>query len=100
VKERKRAQELVREEPEVARELGVGRPELPNAESMGVVDVNHASAEAMARVTGLDHDAVERIVATREEVRGFSSAEDLGHLLDLDPGVVERLRNVTVYVPR
>jgi DNA uptake protein ComE-like DNA-binding protein len=83
----------------VARELGVGRPDVPGAEWMEVVDVNHASAEAIATVTRFDSALIERIVRAREE-RGFSSAEDVGHVLDLDPDVVEQLRNVTVYLPR
>jgi Helix-hairpin-helix motif len=99
VKERRRAQELAREEPMVARELGVGRPDVAGAEWMGVVDVNHAAAEAIAEVTGVDGAVAERIVTARGEVRGFSSAEDLGHALDLDPAVVDALRERGVFLP-
>jgi hypothetical protein len=100
VLERRRGQDPARNEPDVALELGVGRPEMPGAESMGLVDVNHAGASVIADVTGFDLALAERIVAARDEIGGFASAEDPGHLLELDPGLVDRLRDVSVYIPR
>jgi DNA uptake protein ComE-like DNA-binding protein len=66
---------------------------------MGVVDVNHADADALAKLPDVD-PALERIVAVREEVDGFSSAEDLGIVMDLEPGVIDSLREHAVFVPR
>jgi uncharacterized membrane protein (DUF485 family) len=98
LRERRRAQELALKEPRVARELGVGRPDVPGAEWMGVVDVNHAGAAAIVQVTGVDAAVAEQIVAARAEVRGFVSAEDVGHALDLDPAVVDALRERGVFL--
>jgi len=67
---------------------------------MGVVDVNHAAATAIAKLPEVDTELAERIVAAREEIRGFSSPEDLGQVLDLDPSLVDRLRDRTVYLMR
>lgn len=97
--QKERAMTLVRAEPELARELGVGRPDVPGAEHMGVVDVNHASAEALEQVPGVDAELAGRLVAAREEVRGFVSAADAGVVLDLDPTTVDRLARRGVFLP-
>jgi DNA uptake protein ComE-like DNA-binding protein len=100
VEARKEAQRLAREEPAVALELGVGRPDIPTARSMGVVDVNHASAGALAKLPGIDDQTARAIVTAREEIDGFNSLEDCGGVLGLDADVVEDLRPFVVFLPR
>jgi DNA uptake protein ComE-like DNA-binding protein len=100
VETRKEAQRLAREEPAVALELGVGRPDIPTARSMGVVDVNHASAIALAKLPGIDDQRARDIVTAREEIDGFKSLEDCGGVLELDADVVEDLRPFVVFLPR
>lgn len=97
--DRQRAAVMVREQPELARELGVGRPDLPGAQDMGVVDINHASAEAIAAMPGLDAPTAHRLAELRDEVGGFSSAEEAGALLELPPVTVERLDRRAVFLP-
>jgi hypothetical protein len=98
--ERERARRLARERPAVARELGVGRPDLPQARDAGLVDVNNAPASVLTRLPGVDHALAARIVEARDEAGGFSSVEDLGATLDLDGHVVEELRERVVFLPR
>ena len=100
LEERERAHRLAGADPRLARELGVGRPDVTGAEVMGVIDVNHVPARVLAQLPGLDGDLAQRIVEVREEIDGFSSAEDLGHVLGLDADVVDRLGERTVYLPR
>jgi hypothetical protein len=50
LKERRRAQEIAHEEPELARELGIGRPDVRGAKAMGVVDLNPAAVTAIAKL--------------------------------------------------
>jgi DNA uptake protein ComE-like DNA-binding protein len=64
------------------------------------VDVNHASAEVIARLPGVDDDLARRTVEVREEINGFSSLADYGHVLGLPAPVVERLRDEVVFLPR
>lgn len=97
--QRVRAAELARDRPELARELGVGRPDVPGAEHMGVVDLNHASREAIAELPGVDEALAWRLVAAREAVKGFVSVEDAGVVLDLDPTTVDRLSRQAVFLP-
>jgi hypothetical protein len=99
VETRREAQRLVREEPDVARELGVGRPDIPQASSMGVVDVNHVSAPTLATLPGIDNHLAAAIVSARDEIHGFSSLEDMGGVLDLDSNLVEDIRPYVVFLP-
>ena len=98
--DRDRARKLARERPALALEMGIGRPDLPNAQSAGLVDVNNAPAGVLARLPGIDDALANEIVRARNDTHGFSSVEDLGTALDLDGNVVEDLRDCVVFLPR
>ncbi|MCA1698281.1 MAG: helix-hairpin-helix domain-containing protein [Actinobacteria bacterium] len=70
LKERRHAQQNAREEPDLARELGIGPPDVRGAKAMGVVDINHAAATSIAKLPEVAGELAERIVATRDEIRG------------------------------
>ncbi len=89
---------LLDSQPALARELGVGRPDVPGADDFGLVDVNHVPAGTLTRLPGITVELAARIVARRAEAGGFSSAEDLGVLLDLPPATVDGLRDMAVFV--
>lgn len=97
--DRERALSLARGNPQLALELGVGRPDLPGADDGGVVDVNHAPVEAIKSLPGLDECLAERIIDARDRISGFASLEDLGMVLDLPGDEVERLRGHVVFLP-
>lgn len=99
LEERRRAQELAAKDPQLATELGVGRPDIGGTHAMGVVDINHADAGAIAELPGVGADLAAQLVAVREEIRGFSSVEDLGQVVDVDPALIDRLRSLTVFLP-
>lgn len=98
--ERDRARRLALQQPALAREIGVGRPDLPNAQDAGLVDVNNAPAAVLAKLPGVDDALATRIAEARAATHGFSSVEDLGAALDLDGDLVEDLRDRTVFLPR
>ena len=98
--DRDRARKLVAERPAVAKEMGIGRPDLANAQDAGLIDVNNAPASVLAKLPGVDDALATRIVETRAETHGFSSVEDLGAALDLDGALVEDLRDIAVFLPR
>jgi DNA uptake protein ComE-like DNA-binding protein len=98
--DRRRALELARDNPALALEVGVGRPDRPGAIDVGVVDVNNASVTGLLTLPGVDGDLATRIVEVRAETGGFSTLEDLGATLDLDGGLVESLRGHVVCLPR
>ena len=100
LQERREAQQLALENPALAVELGVGRPDRPGARSAGLVDVNNAPLEALRLLHGIDEAKAMKIVRLREELNGFASLHDLGAVLELDGHAVERLRDDTVFLPR
>jgi DNA uptake protein ComE-like DNA-binding protein len=100
VQSRQEALELARREPEVAREMGIGRPDRPDATDAGLVDVNSAPVDVIDRLPGLDTATARRIIAVREQLDGFGSLEDFGMTMDLDGETVEDLRGRVVFLPR
>jgi Helix-hairpin-helix motif len=100
ISRRRDAQQLALREPQAALEMGLGRPDVPGATHMGVVDVNHAGEDALARLPGVSDAVAREIAAARVEVDGFKSVEDLGEVLRLDGDAVEDLRPYVVFLPR
>ena len=98
--EREKARRLAVQNPQLALEAGVGRPDLPGSYHAGLVDINHAPFEVVAQLPGVDAELARRLIAAREEIGGFSSLEDLGSVLDLEGDETERLRTHIVCLPR
>jgi hypothetical protein len=98
--ERDRARRMARERPALARELGIGRPDLPNAQDAGLIDLNNAPAGVIETLPGVDDSLATQIVEARAATGGFSSVEDLGAALDLDGDLVERLRDRVIFLAR
>jgi hypothetical protein len=98
--ERRQARELARDNPKLALEIGVGRPDLPGSRDAGLIDVNNAPAAMLERLPGVDHQLAATIDETRRRVGGFSSLEDFGATCDLDGDLVEDIRERTVFLPR
>ncbi len=100
LRERRRALQLARDNPALAREMGIGRPDRAGSADAGLVDVNNASIGPLLTLPGVSEDIAGQIIETRRQTGGFSSLEDLGLALDLDGDVVEGLRGLTVFLPR
>jgi DNA uptake protein ComE-like DNA-binding protein len=98
--ERRRAVALARDNPALAQEMGIGRPDKRGAADAGLVDVNNASVVALEKLPGIDDRLATRIAEVRAQIGGFSSLEDLGAALDLDGDLVEGLRERVVCLPR
>jgi hypothetical protein len=98
--ERDKALRIAREDPRLALELGIGRPDRKGAMDAGLVDVNGAPGWALEHLPGVDGVLAERILQAREQLDGFASLEDLGMTLDLPGDVVEDMRGKAVFLPR
>jgi DNA uptake protein ComE-like DNA-binding protein len=96
---RSEGRHLLATQPELAREVGVGRPDVPGSNDYGLIDVNHCSVAALVRLPGVTDDMAKRIVDNRASAGGFSSVEDVGMLLDLPPSTVDQMRDLAVFVP-
>ncbi len=94
------ARQIALADPPRARELGVGRPDLPWAFHGDLVDLNSAPPSVLRTEAGLDDHTVERLIAAREAIGGFSSLADMDLVLDLPNERLLRLREVAVFLPR
>ena len=98
IERRAAGRHLLASKPALAREVGVGRPDISGADDYGLVDVNHCPAAALTRLPGISEELAARIVSERAQAGGFSSVEDLGVLLDLPPSTVDGLRDTAVFL--
>jgi Helix-hairpin-helix motif len=97
---REQARRIVRDEPDIALELGIGRPDLVREfDDGGVVDVNRAPVAALLHLPDVTPEMAERIVAVRERAGGFVSAEEMCALADLPPHLTPRLAEYAVFLP-
>lgn len=96
---RREARRLAQEEPAKALEMGVGRPDRKGFHG-GLVDLNNAPADVIEELPGVSRELAETIVSIRNDVGGFSSLEDLAHVLDLPAALVDRIRADVVVLPR
>jgi DNA uptake protein ComE-like DNA-binding protein len=97
---RAEARELVERDPALARELGIGRPDLEHEyDDGGLADVNHVPAPVLADLPGMTPEYAEKIVAARGEHGGFGSVAELEVWADLPRGVAEELADRVVFLP-
>jgi DNA uptake protein ComE-like DNA-binding protein len=83
---REEARKLARTNPELARELRIGRPDLQREyDDGGLVDVNHVPAGAMASALGLTPQEAAAVAAARTQIGRFSSPEELSVYAQLPP---------------
>lgn len=95
---REMGRKMVAEEPDRARQMGVGRPDLRESFDAELADLNSAPASVIASVCGVPKATADRIVEARGDA-GFSSVEDLDLLLNLPPAEVAKLHDAGVCVP-
>ena len=78
IRTRERSRKLFLKDPQLASELGIGRPDLLRTfDDGGLVDVNQVPASSLSSLPGVDVQLAERIVALRQDVGGFSSANEV-----------------------
>lgn len=97
---REDARQLVTEDPALAHELRIGRPDLPRAyDDGGLIDVNHAPPALLGTLPGITTEQVERIIRRREDQGGFVSAEELAVDADLPPDLLPHLLEYAIFLP-
>ncbi|TDD97151.1 ComEA family DNA-binding protein [Actinomadura rubrisoli] len=96
---RERARELAASDPGLAKELRIGRPDLPHQyNDGGLVDVNHAPAKVLTVLPGVTQELALRIERVRAETGGFMSAEELSVVAGLPPALTAEIADYAVFI--
>jgi hypothetical protein len=96
---RDEARRLAAEDPALARELRIGRPDVPRTyDDGGLVDVNHAPQEIIEALPGMTPEIAGRVVGRREETGGFLSVEEMAVDADVPPDVLPQLADYTIFL--
>jgi hypothetical protein len=91
---RAEARALAAGDPQMARELGIGRPDLPGRryDDGGLVDLNNAPAQAIAAMCGIDPAVAGRIVEARAAGVPFLTVDDVFTMCDVPFPLWDRIR--------
>ena len=91
---RQEARALAANDPLLAHELRIGRPDLPrDYDDGGLVDLNSAPAPVVAQLCGIEPVQAARIVQARQAAGRFPAVDDVFSWTDLPVDVWDRVRD-------
>lgn len=95
------ARELAVSDPLLARELHIGRPDLPHTyDDGGLVDLNSAPAAAIASTCDIDIRTAEQIVSARDRQGcGFAGVDEVLVLVDVPVTAWDRIKDRAATLP-
>ena len=94
------ARQLVERDPLLARDLKIGRPDLPRTfDDGGLVDLNSAPAKVIADVCDLD-DATGEDITTARPPGGFMAVDDVFSFTDIPVAAWDVIRDRAVVISR
>jgi Helix-hairpin-helix motif len=95
---RDEARRILIADPELARQLCIGRPDLPRRyQDGGLVDANHAPAWVLARLPGIGPELADHIVTNRDGVGGYRDLSDLSVTLGVTPQSLDQASTFLVF---
>jgi hypothetical protein len=98
IERRKDARQLAQTNPALARDLRIGRPDLPrDYDDGGLVDVNQVPDATLAAGLGLTPQEVTDVMAARGKLGRFASADELCAYTELSPDRVDELRDLMIF---
>jgi DNA uptake protein ComE-like DNA-binding protein len=93
-RKREEAREMARRDPQMARDLRVGRPDLARQyDDGGLVDVNSAPEVTLAEWLGLSAAQSAQVVEARQQLNRFEHVEDLVNLAGLEPSTYDQVKD-------
>jgi hypothetical protein len=96
---REEARVIAARDVHLARELRIGRPDLPRQfDDGGLVDLNHVPIPVLVQQLGLSEADAAQVTEARDRIGGFSSAEEVIAYTDLSPTLVDGLRDRLVFL--
>jgi hypothetical protein len=97
---RANARRIASRDPLLARDLKIGRPDLPRTfDDGGLVDLNSASPQIIAEVCELSRTTGEEIAAARPP-GGFMGVDDVFSYTDIPVAAWDVIRDRAVAIPR
>jgi hypothetical protein len=97
---RQEAKAIAARDVDLARELRIGRPDLPRQfDDGGLVDLNHAPAAVIVALLGLSEADAAQVVEVRDRIGGFISAEEVIAHTELSPTLVDGVRERLLFLP-
>jgi hypothetical protein len=98
---RQAARAILRDDPPLAAELRIGRPDLGRTyDDGGLIDINHVPAAVLTAELELAATVAAVVVSERERLGGFGSAEELlVYCPGLTPGRLALIADRLVFVP-
>lgn len=97
---REEARAIVARDLALARELRIGRPDLPHQfDDGGLVDVNNVPAQVLADRMGLSTAMADQVVQTRERLGGFAGPEELVGFTELSEATVNAVGDRLLFLP-
>lgn len=94
---REYGRQLLRTNPTLARQVGVGRPDIAGSNSFGLIDVNHAGRKGLLMLPGLTKKHVDMVLEYRENGGSFISVDDLALYLDLPVAAIDQMRETAAF---
>ena len=95
---RKQARHLVATNPALARDLKIGRPDLPREyDDGGLVDVNHVPVGVFSSALGLTPIESRDVLAARDKLGRFGSPDELCAYTQLSPDRVDEIRDLMIF---
>lgn len=87
------ARTISQKDPQMARDLRIGRPDLPrDYDDGGLVDLNSAPVEAIVKWLDLSAAQAARIVEVRRQLGNFQHVDELLTLAELNPDIFDQVR--------
>ncbi len=91
------ARRIAKDQPRLADELRIGRPDLPREyDDGGLVDINHVPLSVLVQLPSVSRELALQIVNARTTVGGFESLDDVSIVLGIPPQELDHLRDVII----
>jgi hypothetical protein len=96
---RAEARRILETDPALARELYIGRPDLPRQyDDGGILDVNHVPEHTLAELPGFTPELAARVVTARAECGGFTLLSELVVYGGVPEGLADDLSDRLVFL--
>jgi DNA uptake protein ComE-like DNA-binding protein len=98
IERRDEARRMLQANPVLARELRIGRPDLPREyDDGGLVDINRVSRSWLPAVLGFTSEESASVLVARDKLGRFTDADELCSVTDLSPRRVDELRDLMIF---